>query len=186
LRCLEQGVALSRAGFAVAEKQQDPVAEGGGEIDVVGREDRRRAAARRVADAVEQLLLVRQVEVVGRFVEQQKARCLDEQRSKCQAPGFAARQGAHRAGGERRQPGTAQRQAGQREIARPFHLPRFEVRMAADQHRLQYRGVEGRGQPLRQHAEPAGDGFARQGRERLAIQQDGAALRSGQAGQGFK
>ena len=120
--------------IAVLADQQGGVGKSRREIRIVQRDDDGRAAVRALAQQLQRLELVIRIELVGRLIQQEEARCLREDRRQRGAPPLAARQGEYVAllvtgksdGGERiRRDG---------EVAGRFPLPPRDMRMPAQQH----------------------------------------------------
>jgi hypothetical protein len=106
--------------------------------------------------------LVPEIQVVGRLVQQHDIRLLYHQRRESEAPGFAAGQVSYAASLEALQANSFQGRVGFFKIAGSFTLPVSEVWMAAGQCSLQNTAVEHVNGVLLQHADVAGQQFARQ------------------------
>ncbi len=137
------------------------------------------ALARQLAQAIEELDLVAQVEEARRLVEQEERRLLRQRAREEDALPLAARERADGAVGEGAGAGALERGAGDGEVALRLEGDPAEVRMAAEQGDLE----RGEGQLvrglLRHHGDAAG-ALARRERGELVAQQAHRAARGAQ------
>jgi len=127
--------------------------------------------------------LMIEVEVGERLVQQIQARLLRQQRGNGQALALAAGERVHLAAAEAGEVHRRQRLARDALVLLPFPVPAAEVRMAADQRRLQHGRLEGIEVSLRQQAAQLGGAARIQRGIVLAAERNRAGLGLTQAGQ---
>ena len=134
-----------------------------------------------LAHQIEEHHLVAQVEEARRLVEGQRRRLLGERARHHHALPLAGGELVDQAVGERESVDPRQRRARDRDVALGFEGDPGEVRVAAEQHRLERGEGHLEARLLGHHGEPARDLPARQRRQRIAAQLDRSELRGERA-----